>query len=94
LIDTLKEQLFPLTDALQFVPRPKGRTPNLSTLYRWSQRGIKGVRLETVQVGGTRCTTREALGRFFGRVTAARDGTPRADQRATAAQAALTSIGI
>jgi hypothetical protein len=30
---------------------------------------MKGVRLETIQVGGTRCTSMEALERFFHRLS-------------------------
>jgi uncharacterized protein DUF1580 len=36
-----------------------------STLYRWSTSGLRGVHLETIQVGGTLCTSQEALQRFF-----------------------------
>ena len=38
-------------------------TSRLSTVGQRS--GCRGVVLETIQVGGTRCTSREALQRFF-----------------------------
>lgn len=69
MIDTTREEVFPLAKALEFVP---GR-PNLSTLYRWCFKGVKGVRLETVCIGGTRMTSRKALERFFQATTLAAD---------------------
>lgn len=60
------EQLITLTEAARLLPRRrKRRRVNVSTLYRWATKGLRGARLETVQVGGTRCTSREALDRFF-----------------------------
>jgi hypothetical protein len=50
------------------------RKTNISTIYRWSTVGCRGVVLETIQVGGTRCTSREALQRFFVRLSAAQCG--------------------
>lgn len=43
------------------------------TLWRWAKRGLNGpdgrkVRLEIVRVGGTNCTSMEALQRFFDRL--------------------------
>jgi len=48
--------------------------PHLSTLWRWYRRGVRGVRLETVVVGGRRFTSRAAIERFIERTTVARDG--------------------
>jgi Protein of unknown function (DUF1580) len=59
-MDMEKESLIRLAQAAQELP---GR-PHLSTVVRWSLRGIKGVRLETVVVGGRRFTSREAIRRF------------------------------
>jgi hypothetical protein len=65
-IDFGSEHLLSLTDAAKQLPRRRaGRKPHISTLYRWALRGLKGVKLETVQVGGTTCTSVEALQRFF-----------------------------
>jgi hypothetical protein len=38
-------------------------------LYRWAKRGLRGVKLETIRVGGTLCTSLEALQRFCERLT-------------------------
>ncbi|MBV8232878.1 MAG: DUF1580 domain-containing protein [Planctomycetaceae bacterium] len=72
MIDTTAETLLPLAQAADELPRRRrGRKTHISTLYRWSQAGCRGVRLETVQVGATRCTSREALQRFFERLSQA-----------------------
>jgi hypothetical protein len=72
MIDVTTEDLFPLRDAPKRLP---GR-PSLATCYRWSLAGCRGVRLETVQVGGSRWTSAEAFSRFVATLTAARDGSP------------------
>jgi hypothetical protein len=54
--------------------RRRGSRVNLATLYRWAQRGVRGVRLESVMVGAVRCTSAEALQRFFEILTAQADG--------------------
>ena len=66
MIDIASETVLTLTAAAKRLPqRRRGSRPHVATLYRWSQRGVKGVRLETIQVGGTCCTSIEALQRFF-----------------------------
>jgi len=40
------------------------KRPHFSTLYRWALKGFRGVRLETIRIGGTLCTSKEALQRF------------------------------
>lgn len=65
-IDIRQETLIPLHEAPQHIP---GR-PNLSTLYRWFQRGARGARLETIVAGTKRFTSIEAIERFIERTTA------------------------
>jgi hypothetical protein len=70
MIDPLTEQLISLTEAAKLCPkRRSGKRPHVSCVYRWTATGCKGVKLESLQVGGTRCTSREALGRFFERLS-------------------------
>ena len=65
---TLHEEIVSLNDARSIVPRVGTRCrPDLSTIYRWAMRGIGGIKLETIKVGGVLCTSREALERFFNR---------------------------
>jgi hypothetical protein len=57
---------FSLTEVPNRIPkRSDGSKVSVSAVHRWASRGIKGVRLETVKVGHTRCTSNEALKRFF-----------------------------
>ncbi len=70
MIDISAEAVVSLTEAAKRLPRRrKGRRPNVATLYRWGHTGCKGVILETLQVGGTKCTSLEALQRFCERLT-------------------------
>jgi hypothetical protein len=75
-IDFVVEPAIPLTQAAAHVPRRRrGRKTSVSTLYRWASRGVRGVVLETLQIGGSRCTSLPALQRFFDRLSsAAQDG--------------------
>jgi hypothetical protein len=70
MIDILLEETFSLTEATKRLPcRRKGKRTNTATLYRWSQQGCRGVRLETICIGATKCTSMEALQRFFDALT-------------------------
>src|SRR5262245_57815498 len=70
MIDSTTETLISLTEAAKTVPRRRrGRKPHLSTLYRWATIGVRGIVLETLQCGGSRVTSREALQRFFERLS-------------------------
>ena len=71
MIDPLNEQIVPLANAAAFCPRRRGgKKTHVSCLYRWTTTGCRGVRLEFLQCGGTRCTSKEALARFFNNLTA------------------------
>ncbi len=71
MIDSASETLISLADAAGELPRRRrGRKVHVSCLYRWSTVGCRGVVLESIQVGATRCTSREALQRFFERLSA------------------------
>ncbi|NQT14426.1 MAG: DUF1580 domain-containing protein [Planctomycetes bacterium] len=99
MIDIQNEQVVTLTQATRHLPkRRKGRRPAVSTLFRWAQDGVRGVHLETLQVGGTRCTSLEALQRFFEQLTevSTREPTPSPSKAQAAAQAerALDAAGI
>jgi hypothetical protein len=73
MIDPNSETLLSLAQAAKHLPRRRGGRPvHVSCIYRWTTSGCKGVILESIQIGGTRCTSRQALSRFFRRLT---DGT-------------------
>ena len=70
MIDISSEELISLNEAAAILPRRRaGRKCAVSTLHRWRLKGIKGVCLETVKIGGVRMTSREALERFIRRVS-------------------------
>jgi hypothetical protein len=68
-IDPTAERLVPLSEARQLIPN----RPDKATVYRWYARGVAGVKLETLMVGGRRYTSQEAIRRFFERRTATAD---------------------
>jgi hypothetical protein len=73
MIDIANETTFPLCQAPdrgRLPCRRRGRKPSVSTFFRWASKGVRGVRLEVVQIGGTKCTSVEALQRFFNALTA------------------------
>jgi len=71
MIDSQSEQVITFAQAADELPRRRrGRKCHVSTFYRWATNGCRGVILETIQVGATRCTSREALQRFFERLSA------------------------
>jgi transposase len=69
MIDINAEQLVPLREVPQFLPRRAGRKVHISTVYRWTQRGVRGIQLESVRVGGSTYTSREAMQRFAERLS-------------------------
>ena len=65
MIELSHEQLVPLGQVPRLLPpRPNGKRIHVSAVYRWTKRGVRGVRLESIRVGGTTYTSREALQRF------------------------------
>jgi hypothetical protein len=89
------EELFPLAKA----PIP-GR-PSIPTLWRWRQKGVRGVRLETITVGGRTYVSRAAIEKFIAGTTTAASGepaplrSPAARERAIArAEKELADAGI
>ena len=72
MIDPHVEQVMSLTAAAKTLPSIRnGKRPHMCSIYWWSMKGLKGIVLETILISGTRCTSREALLRFFERLTVA-----------------------
>src|SRR6516165_2797287 len=64
--DLLAEGLISFTEAAKFFPGLyEGTHVNLATIYRWSNYGCRGVKLEWIQSGARRCTSKPALKRFM-----------------------------
>ncbi len=75
--------------------RRNGQKLDVGTVHRWAARGLNGVKLEYVKVGGTRVTTASALQRFFAALAQLEGGEaapPTARQRETERQ--LDAAGI
>ena len=64
------EELLSLSQAAKSLPS----RPHPSTVWRWTKRGVRGVRLETIVIASRRFTSREALERFVAATTAVVDG--------------------
>ena len=78
MIEIAKENLIPLSQAPRHLPpRPSGKRLHISAIYRWIGKGVGGVRLESIRLGGTTYTSLEAIQRFAERLSrglsAARD---------------------
>jgi hypothetical protein len=69
-IDIAHEELLPLAKAADRLPRRRnGKKTHVSTLHRWAGTGVRGIKLEALQVGGVKCTSLPALQRFFERLS-------------------------
>jgi hypothetical protein len=69
-IDRTCEHLIPLARAFdKECFWPDGKPPHPATIARWARKGCRGIRLETLLIGGRRFSTVEAVGRFFSRLS-------------------------
>ena len=72
-IDLRLEEVITLAQAAEALPRMrKGKPIHRSTLYRWIQRGVDGVKLEAARIGRGTVTSIEALQRFMDRLSPSR----------------------
>lgn len=68
----LAENLVPLSDICRRLPPGAGGRPtHAATVHRWVRRGVGGVHLEAVRLGGRWVTSDEALARFVAARTGA-----------------------
>jgi hypothetical protein len=75
-IDTREEQVYPLPAIRRYLPPSTrtGKPVHPSVIFRWIKTGLKAsdgtvVRLDAVKAGGSLCTSREAVERFFSELT-------------------------
>jgi len=54
-----------LPDAAAYLGRITGQKPHVSTLWRWCLKGCKGVRLDSICIGGKRFVTAAAIDEFI-----------------------------
>lgn len=97
---SLDEELLSLKDAAGTLPRGRGGRPvHVATLHRWSKVGLHGHQLETLKIGGSTVTSRQALQRFFDRLTAATSNTqsspePQSGQEDPETEKQLDNLGV
>ncbi|WP_390657144.1 DUF1580 domain-containing protein [Crateriforma spongiae] len=60
-MDLLTEDLLTFAQAAQEIPS----RPSVSQIYRWADRGVVGVKLESIRLGYGRRTSRQAITRFI-----------------------------
>jgi len=74
MIDISAEHLVAIRDVPKLVPaRGNGKRIHISAVYRWLLRGVRGIRLESVTIGGTTYTSTEAVQRFADQLTLQRN---------------------
>lgn len=64
LSDLRDDPAMSLPEAAAYIGKLTGSKPHLSTIWRWCLRGCKGVRLDSICIGGKRFVTAAALERF------------------------------
>lgn len=64
-IDTFAEHVITLEQGAKHLSKISGTRRNRRVLLRWSNRGIAGIRLPTIRIGGELFTSREALNWFL-----------------------------
>lgn len=69
------EPLMTLSAAAKLLPSSRrGKQTHATTLYRWTTRGLRGIKLRYVQFGGTRMVNSDMLDEFFAALTRATTG--------------------
>lgn len=61
------ERPISLADACKYLGEITGKRPAVTTIWRWCLKGCRGVRLESVCIGGRRYVTIPAIERFINR---------------------------
>jgi len=70
MIDLFSENVYSLKEASKVIPGIRGgKKPHIASLYRWCKKGVNGVKLESIQVGGTLCTSLQAIQRFCNKLS-------------------------
>ncbi|MDB2525764.1 DUF1580 domain-containing protein [Mariniblastus sp.] len=73
MIDITAETLLSFSEIPSWTENNLGKRISPNTAHRWRLRGCRGVKLETILIGGTRTTSVEAISRFIKGSTLAQD---------------------
>ena len=65
MIDTFSETVISIDDAAKHVSKISCKKRNRSVILRWINRGVSGVRLSAIRIGGELFTSKEALNTFL-----------------------------
>ena len=86
MINATTDRLITLTEAAKICPKVNGKRLSTVTMWRWTMKGVAGVRLEHTRIGRCVFTTEEALNRFCRDVASARveQGAPKSSALAGA----------
>lgn len=93
------EKLLTMGEARKVVASKTGRRMDISSLWRWAVRGVRGIKLEHIRVGRELRTSRQALDRFYRRLAEAyvderSPATSITSSRHSAAEAELEAAGL
>ena len=72
MIDTFKQTIISIDDAAKHVGKISGKKRNRSVILRWINRGVSGVKLDAIRIGGEIFTSHEAVNDFVNRSREAR----------------------
>ena len=75
-IDVTRDTLIRFRDLPSWSKEHFGKRIHPSTFQRWRLRGVRGVKLASILIGGERYSSEESLQTFFAATTAAADGQP------------------
>lgn len=98
-MDELPVDLIPLMDVPKYLPT----RPHASSVFRWMDRGCRGVKLPVVRIGGKTMVSRRALLDFIAAVSTRRrneppssppPATPARSARRDAAKRRLDAAGV
>ena len=71
MIDVVNEKMMPFRQVPKWCEKHIGKRIHPTTIHRWRIRGARGVKLDTILIGGQRFTSVETLLRFFAESTEA-----------------------
>ena len=72
MIDTFKETILSVDEAAKHVSKIAKKKRSRPVIMRWANRGVAGVKLATILIGGEIYTSAEALNRFMNESRAAK----------------------
>jgi len=85
MIDLSSENVFPVNEA----PKHIASRPSKASVWRWVLRGVGGIKLESILIGGRRLTSSESIQRFADARTAQANGEPVPTRTSRQRQAAI-----